>query len=141
MNDFPFACETVKAIFESFPPEARTALLTIRSWIFEISAERADVGTIIEELKWGQPSYATRPKTGCPVRLGSLKDGSDCALYVPCQSSLISVLRDHYASALPANFSFSGKRAILFTPGFPLPEAELRHAITLALTYYSCKKK
>ena len=37
----------------------------------------------------------------------------------------------------PEVFAFSGNRAILLDPDRPLPEAELRHCIALALTYHS----
>ncbi|SNY90160.1 protein of unknown function (DU1801) [Cohaesibacter sp. ES.047] len=130
----------VEAAFAAFPDPARMALLTVRRWIHEIAGARSDVGAIHEEVKWGQPSFATRPKTGCPIRLGMPKDGRSAALYVPCQSKLIAQLREHYDASPPANWQFEGKRAIHFDPTKPLPETELRHAITLGLTYYSAKR-
>jgi len=115
-------------------------LLTVRGWIFALAAQDTQVGTIIEELKWGQPSYATRPKSGVALRLGQPKDQSSCALYVPCQSALIGELRAHYDRSEASCLWFEGNRGLHFDPCRPLPEAELRHAIKLGLTYYQRRR-
>ncbi|PLW78183.1 DUF1801 domain-containing protein [Cohaesibacter celericrescens] len=138
MQDFP--SPHIEAAFAALPDQARGPLLTVRSWIIEIAGGREDIGTLIEELKWGQPSYATRPKTGCPLRLGMPKDGKTCALYVPCQTKLIAEMRAHYQDTAPANLSFEGNRGLHFDPAKPLPDTELRHAIALGLTYHSRRK-
>nr|WP_321446228.1 DUF1801 domain-containing protein [uncultured Cohaesibacter sp.] len=126
--------------FAALPEPARATLLTLREWIFEQAARDDRIGTIVEDLKWGQPSYATRPKSGVPLRLGQPKDGSSCALYVPCQSALLGEVRDHYDGVETLNLWFEGNRGLHFDPSLPLPEAQLRHAIQLALTYYNRRK-
>ncbi|WP_114007976.1 DUF1801 domain-containing protein [Cohaesibacter intestini] len=135
-----FANPALADAFNAFPLPTRQALQKVRSWIYEIAAADAQIGTIVEELKWGQPSYATQPKSGVPLRLGQPKDGASSALYVPCQSALIGELRAHYDRGEASSIWFEGNRGLHFDPTKPLPEAELRHAIKLALTYYQRRK-
>ncbi len=136
----PFENLAVESAFGAFEAPARSALQCLRGWIYEVAATDGRVGALVEDLKWGQPSYATKPKSGVPVRLGQPKDRSSCALYVPCQSAVVAELRDHYDGQEPSQIWFEGNRGIHFDPTQPMPEDELRHAIALALTYYARRK-
>jgi hypothetical protein len=81
----------MKQAFEQFDGEARARLLEARQLILSAAADLEEAGSVEESLKWGQPSYATKPKTGTPIRLGVTKDGSP-TLFVHCQTTLVADL-------------------------------------------------
>lgn len=60
-----------------------------------------------------------------------LKTPNHCYLYFNCQTKLVDTFRQLYESEL----EFQGNRAIVMNITQPLPEKELRHCLTLALTY------
>ena len=128
----------VDAVFESYPPTLRTALLELRRLILETAAEE-DVGDIVETLKWGQAAYLTaRPRTGTTIRIDALKGSADrYAMYVNCKTSLIDIYRLMY----PDTFQYEGQRAVTFSTGSTPPEAPLRHCILLALTYHRTRSR
>ena len=123
----------VAAVFDLYPPDLRTHLLALRALILETARQTPDTGTLVETLKWGQPSYLTeKPKSGTTVRIDADKShGSDYALYVPCSTSLIQDWKERY----PA-LTYGGTRSVHFRLGVPLPAAELAHCIALAMTYH-----
>lgn len=127
----------VLALLETYPDDVRDALLHLRTLILETARENSAVGTVEETLKWGQPSYLTvRPKTGTTIRIDRDKsDAGDIALYVNCQSSLVSDWR-----GLFPEITFGGDRSVHFPLDAPLPERELRQMITMALTYHLKKR-
>ena len=57
-------------------------------------------------------------------------------MYVHCQTNLVSTFREIY----PDSFSYEGNRSIVFDAADGLPEEELRHCISLALTYHLRKR-
>ncbi|MEM9633884.1 MAG: DUF1801 domain-containing protein [Pseudomonadota bacterium] len=128
----------VLALLESYPEDLSSALKALREIILETAAEHTDIGELQETLKWGQPSYLTvRPKTGTTVRIDRDKSElGDYALYVNCQSSLVSDWR-----TLFPDLTFGGDRSVHFKLVEPLPEEAARHMITMALTYHSRKRK
>lgn len=127
----------VLAIFDAYPAVIRDCLLAIRALIVDTAMVRDDIGTLEEILKWGQASYLTkRPKTGTTIRIDRDKSGAgDVALFVNCQSSLISDWR-----AMFPDLVFGGDRSVHFSVDTPLPEAAIRQMITMALTYHSAKR-
>ncbi|GAB2188121.1 DUF1801 domain-containing protein [Roseibium sp. LAB1] len=127
----------VLAIFDAYPAVIRDCLLAIRALIVDTAMVRDDIGTLEETLKWGQASYLTkRPKTGTTIRIDRDKSGAgDVALFVNCQSSLISDWR-----AMFPDLVFGGDRSVHFSVDTPLPEAAIRQMITMALTYHSAKR-
>ena len=128
----------VAAVFDSYPTDVRKPLLRLRQLILETAASTDGVGALEETLKWGQPSYLTaKPKTGSTIRIDRVKGREGkYALYVHCQTNLVSTFREIY----PDSFSYEGNRGIVFDAGDSLPEDELRHCISLALTYHLRKK-
>ena len=128
----------VAAVFDSYPKDVRKPLLRLRQLILETAASTDGVGALEETLKWGQPSYLTaKPKTGSTIRIDRVKGREGkYALYVHCQTNLVSTFREIY----PDSFSYEGNRSIVFDAGDSLPEDELRHCISLALTYHRRKK-
>jgi hypothetical protein len=123
----------VRAVFDALPHDQREALLLLRRLILQAAAE-ADVGELLETLKWGDPAYLPkRPRVGTTVRINALKGSTDrYAMYVHCQTTLM----DQYRLLYPETFAFDGQRALLFSVSEPVPEAALRHCIALALTYH-----
>jgi len=129
----PFADPAVADVFDAYPDPEKAQLLSLREMIFETAASTPQSGKVLEQLKWGQPSYATvDPVTGTPIRLGiPKKPNGSVALYVHCGTSLIQTYKTHYADTL----AFEGKRAVLIDAEDDLPEEAIRHCIALALTY------
>jgi len=127
----------VLALLNGYPEDLREALFQMRRLILETAVQNDTVGALEETLKWGQPSYLTvKPKTGTTIRIDrDTSDAGDVALYVNCQSSLVSDWRGMFPG-----LRFGGDRSVHFRLNEPLPEAELRQMITMALTYHSRKR-
>ena len=132
-----FQAPEVADVFAAYPPPLRDRMLRLRSLIFEAAAATEGVGPLQETLKWGQPSYLpAATKSGTTVRIDAVKaEPGRYALYVHCQTNLVSSFREMYPDALTCE----GNRAVLFDEQDPVPEEVLRHCIALALTYHSRK--
>ncbi|MFN4183830.1 MAG: DUF1801 domain-containing protein [Hyphomonas sp.] len=133
----PSTIPAVAAVYDAYPPGARTRLLAIREMIFETAADLPEVGALTETLKWGEPAYLTEiTKSGTTIRLAwSPKHPAFVSLFVSCQTSLIEDWRARYSDDL----TFIGNREIRLPLGQPLPGAPLRHCIGMALTYHKRK--
>lgn len=120
----------VAVAFEGFDAPAREVLLSVRNLIFAVAWELPEAGGVREYLAWGQPSYRpVRDGVGTAVRLG--EHGTRMpALFVHCRTSLIEDFR-----RVTNTLEFSGGRAVLLDPVRPLPVAELRVVIEIALGY------
>jgi len=133
-----FADPAVEAVFAAYPKRIRAKLLALRKLILETAAKTPGVGALDETLKWGQPSYLTHEtRSGSTIRIDRVKpqageERERYALYVHCQTTLVSTFRQLYRDQL----SFGGNRSILMDADRPLPKAALRHCIALALTYH-----
>ena len=106
--------------------------------IFDVAKKTPGVGKLEEALRWGQPSYLT-PETGSgsTIRIDQIKNEPDkYVMYFICTSGLIEDFRELYRAEL----HFVGNRSIVFDVGDRLPEAALRHCISLALTYHLRKQ-
>jgi Domain of unknown function (DU1801) len=123
----------VAAVFESYPPRIRAKLKALRRLILDTARATDGVGAIKEALRWGQPSYlTTETGSGSTIRIDRVKSAPDqVAVYFHCQTDLVAGFRERY----PA-LTYGGNRSILLDATKPLPEAELRHCIALALTYH-----
>lgn len=122
---YPFANPEIAAVFDGYQPEINFRLLKVRRLIFDLGATFAQA-RIEESLKWGQPSYATIPKTGTPIRLGQVEDKA--ALFVHCQTHLI---RDLNAEN-PHQLRTIDNRAVMV----PEDVTTLNSFITAAFTYH-----
>lgn len=129
-----FSDPAVKAVFDAYPQELRSALRELRALILDVADAMPSVGKVDESLKWGQPAYRpATPRTGTTVRIGPVTGRSeDYALFVPCQTTLIADFRELY----PSRFRYQGERAIVFTLGDAVPAEALKHCVALALTYH-----
>ncbi|WP_234573262.1 DUF1801 domain-containing protein [Rhodohalobacter sp. 614A] len=130
----PFQNPAVENKFSSYPEIIRPRLLKLRQMIFETASENETVNKLEETLSWGEPSYKT--KTGSTVRMDWKKSQPDqYAMYFTCTTSLVDTFRKLYGDKL----QFDGTRAIVFDLLKDIPELELKHCISLALTYHNVK--
>ena len=74
----PIKNPDVLTIYESYEEKYRTPLLKIRELIYDTAEKMYGSESITEELKWNQPSYAT--KHGSPIRLDIF--GWRCVFYL-----------------------------------------------------------
>lgn len=129
---------SIESVMAGYPPKLRPTMKKLRKLVREVANSNADVGELVETLKWGQPSFLPkRPRIGTTVRMDTVsEDPARVALYFHCQTTLVETFRELYSGTL----SFEGNRAIVLDASRPLPEAELRHCIEMALTYHKAKR-
>jgi Domain of unknown function (DU1801) len=139
MMRYPITNQAVAVAFEAFAPAQRETLHALRNLILDTVSQNAQIGTLEESLKWGEPAY--RPKgnrIGTTVRLGiSPKAPQACAIFVNCKTSLMATFRDLYPDA----FDFEGDRALILAAGSPIPVDAVSHCVSLALTYHAQKRQ
>lgn len=122
----------VPEIYQGYAEPLRRELLALRDLILSAATETDGVGQIEETLKWGQPSFLTsKPKSGSTIRMDAINENS-YALYFICHTHLVESFKELY----PDTFTYQGNRALVFETGQPLPVAELKHCIAMALTYH-----
>jgi hypothetical protein len=126
----------VDRVFAAYPKPMQAKLRALRKLILDTGAATDGVGKIEETLKWGQPSYLTKSKSGTTIRIDRVGE-RHYALFVNCQTNLIATFREHY----PRQFKYEGKRAVVFDVSDDPPREPLRHCIALALTYHARKRK
>jgi hypothetical protein len=120
----------IERAFAAFEAGPRGALEEARLMIFEVAAALDEVSGIEESLKWGQPSYAPKPKTGTPIRLSVTKAGA-LTLFVNCQTTLVADL----AANNPHDLATIDNRAVLL-PETVTDHPGLRSFVKVALTYH-----
>ena len=133
-----FSDTAVTEVFATYPKAIRAHLSELRDLIYQVAAVTEGVGTIEEALRWQQPSYLT-PETGSgsTIRIDAVKgNAQNYAMYFHCQTGLI----DQFKLLYPKMFKYEGNRAMIFNVADKLPEAELRHCVSLALTYHMRKR-
>ncbi|MEP0070723.1 DUF1801 domain-containing protein [Pyruvatibacter sp.] len=129
---------SIESVTAGYPPKLRPTMKKLRKLVRDVAKSNADVGELVETLKWGQPSFLPkRPRIGTTVRMDAVSENpARVALYFHCQTSLVETFRELY----PDTLSFEGNRAIVLDASKPLPAAELRHCIEMALTYHKAKR-
>ena len=129
----------VAAVFDSYPKELKSKLLTLRELILDTALTTRGVGKLEETLKWGQPSYLTTESgSGTTVRIDAVKSPPGrYAIYFHCQTDLVDTFRELY----PTQLKYEGNRSILFDWKDDVPEDSVRHCVSLALTYHQKKKQ
>jgi len=124
----------VAKTFNSYPKGMCNNLLHLRKLILDTASETEGVGAVQETLKWGQPSYLV--KKGSTIRLGCPNSSTDqYAMYFHCQTKLVDTFIGLYGD----KFKFEGNRAIVFNSNDKVAEEELKHCISLSLTYHKIK--
>ena len=121
----------VAEVFDNYPSHIRRKLMFLRQLVFDTASETEGVGVLDETLKWGEPSYLT--KGGSTIRIDWKESRPDqYGIYFHCRTKLVDTFRELYGET----FRFDGNRAILFNDDEQLPTDELKHCISLALTYH-----
>ncbi len=121
-------------IFDRYPKSAKFQLLHLRELVLTTASEIERLEKLEETLKWGEPSYLT--KYGSTIRMDwKKKNPEQFALYFKCTSRLVETFKILYKDIL----RFEGTRAIVFRLDEKIPEIELKHCISLALTYHKVK--
>ena len=134
----PFASEEVAVKFSAYPPHVRPKLLALREFIFQAAATAEGAGEIEESLKWGEPAYVTRNKSGSTVRIDwKKKEPNHYAIYFNCQTNLVETFR----TLFPNDFKFEGNRALVFALEDKLPKDSLAMCVVASLTYHLKKKE
>ncbi len=124
----------VEKVFNSYPDNIRIKMLLLRQLVLETAAEIDNVQSIEETLKWGEPSYIT--KHGSTLRMDWKKSNPDqYAMYFHCKTKLVDTFKELYKG----KFKFEGNRAIVFNIKDKIPINELKHCISLSLTYHNIK--
>lgn len=124
----------IAAVFETHPAAMRDRLLALRELIYATAAMTDGVGPLEETLKWGQVSYlTTQTGSGTTLRIDRDKATGQPALYVHCQTDLLS----RYRALYPDAFAYDGQRGVVIGPA--ADQAALQHVIALALTYHARK--
>ncbi|MCE2489371.1 MAG: DUF1801 domain-containing protein [Anaerolineae bacterium] len=109
-------------------------MMRLRQLVLDTASETAGVGKLEEALRWGEPAYIT--KGGSTLRMDwKGRVPNQYAMYFNCNTSLVPVFREIYGEV----FTFEGNRAIVFDKSDELPVDELKHCISLALTYHRVK--
>lgn len=118
---------------KSYPEPAKTVLLNIRKWMDDI-AKHDQLSEIEETFKWGEPAYLV--KQGSTIRMDyKHKFEGKVALYFNCKTPLIETFKEVYSN----EFEYQGNRLMLIDLNKPLPEASIKHCLSLALNYHKLK--
>ncbi len=132
-----FAAPEVAAKFDTYPPNVRRKLLSLRELVFRTAAATEGVGEIEESLKWGEPAYVTKNKSGSTVRIGWKKnDPNHYSMYFHCQTNLVETFR----TLFPHDFKFEGNRALVFSLDEKVRRDSLAMCIAASLTYHLKKR-
>ena len=124
----------VARVFDGYPEPMRKKMLRLRQIVLDTAAETEGVNALEETLKWGEPSYLA--KGGSTIRMDwKARVPDQYAMYFNCNTSLIATFKDVYGDV----FTFERNRAIIFGETDELPVTELKHCISLALTYHRVK--
>lgn len=124
----------VKIIFNNYPEFIQSKMLYLRALLIKVASGIEGLERLEETLKWGEPSYLT--KNGSTLRMDwKEKKPEQFAIYFKCTSSLVPTFRTIYQD----KFKFEGMRAIVFRINDDIPEKELKHCISMALTYHKIK--
>lgn len=124
----------VAEVLKNYPKCMRKKLMFLRRLVFDTAAETEGVDTVEETLKWGEPSYVT--KSGSTVRMDWKKaKPHQYAMYFHCQTKLVDTFKELYRDKI----NFEGNRAIVFNENDEIPIDELKHCLSLALTYHRRK--
>lgn len=127
--------QEVAEVFGAYPRHMRNKLMFLRQLVFDVASETEGVGEIEETLKWGEPSYITNG--GSTIRMAWKSSAPDqYALFFHCKTKLVDTFKELYRDKL----KFEGNRAIVLSENDEVPIDELKHCISLSLTYHSRKK-
>ncbi len=126
-----FQSPEVEKVFNNYPESICQKLLLLRQLILDTALETDSVIKLEETLKWGEPSYLS--KYASTIRIDWKKSNpNQYAIYFHCKTKLVDTFKEIYQD----KFNFEGNRAIIFNEDDELPIEELKHCISLSLTYH-----
>jgi hypothetical protein len=124
----------VDEVFKNYPKMVKQQMLQLRDLVLKTASETNGVEKLEETLKWGEPSYVT--KHGSTLRMDwKEKNPDQFAVYFKCTSKLVPTFKKVYKD----KFNFEKNRAIVFKLNEEIPETELKHCISMVLTYNKIK--
>ena len=127
-----FNSQDVEEVFNTYPDNIRLKMIYLRQLVLETAAEIDSIKNIEETLKWGEPSYLI--KNGSTIRMDWKKSKPDhYEIYFHCKTKLVDTFKELYKD----KFKFKGNRAIVFHKNDKMPVNELKHCISLPLTYHN----
>jgi len=119
--------------FDTYPPKVRRKLLALRELVFRTASVTQGVGEVVESLKWGEPAYSTKNKSGSTIRMDWKKrNPNHYAMYFHCQTNLVETFR----TLFPHDFKFESNRALVFALEDKIPQDSLAMCIAASLTYH-----
>ena len=101
--------------------------------VFQDAAKQADVGTLEESLKWGQPAWRpARPRTGSTLRLfWTPSRATVMQVFVDCKTDLAARMQTLYP-----DLCNDGRRRLEINIADALPEQGLAHLAQMTFTYH-----
>ncbi len=128
----------VRAVYDSYPPWARTKALALRKLIFQVATSTPGIGLLEETLKWGEPAYmSVEKRKGTTIRVAwSKKRPGQVGLYFNCRTNLVDTFR-----TLFPELNLQDNRAIVFEEDDAVPEEAIGTCIAAALTYHLWKNR
>ncbi len=124
----------VAKVFENYPDNIRIKMMFLRQLIIDTASETESVKTVEEALRWEEPSYIS--KCGSTIRIAWKKSKpQQYAIYFHCKTKLVDTFKELYIDT----FRFEDNRAIIFYENDKIPIEELKHCISLSLTYHKIK--
>jgi hypothetical protein len=130
----PIKSPEVADVFNNYPDHIRPKMMHLRQLILDTASDTNEVKKLEETLSWSEPSYKT--KTGSTIRIDwKQKKPDQYAMYFTCTTSLVNTFKKLYGNKL----KFEENRAIIFDLSDDIPELEVKHCISLALTYQKIK--
>ena len=123
----------VEAVFENYPDFVRDKMQFLRELVHK-SAQEVQLKSLTETLKWGEPSFVN--KKGSTLRMDwKEKKPDQYAMYFQCTSRLVETFKLVFGN----QFSYEGKRAIVFRIDEDTPIEELKKCIKATLLYHEVK--
>jgi len=123
-----------KEVIAHYPQIVQDRLTQIRKIVLETAAETEGIDSLEETLKWGEPSYLV--KKGSTIRIDwKSRNPDQYAVYFKCTTRLVETFKRLYGDL----FKYQNNRAILFNIEDEIPTNELKHCLSLALTYHRVK--
>lgn len=124
----------VSDVVAAWPKAAQSRFHEIRGIVFDATKDIARL-TLVETLKWGEPSWLPdRARIGSTLRVAwSDKSPDQIGLFVNCNTAIGDTMRQLY----PADFTYDGTRALRLPLQGALPVQAIAHCAVLTLTWHS----
>lgn len=127
MSD-PFA-----SVITNWPQNAKHGFDHLRRIILQ-TADQIENITIVETLKWGEPSWLPdRPRIGSTLRAAWKPERPDhLSLFVNCSTTIAATMQEIYPNA----FFYERNRALHFSLNMAAPEAAIAHCAAITFIYH-----